>query len=54
MHLYNWRGCNKKGQVFTGKYWAENQLVVAEFVRGKHGYVIDAPTCRTLVTLVVR
>ena len=41
MHLYNWRGCNKKGQVFTGKYWAENQLVVAEFVRGKHGYVID-------------
>ncbi len=40
MHLYSWRGCNKKGRIFTGKRWGENPQAVAEFVRNKHGYVL--------------
>lgn len=40
MHLYRWRGCDKKGHIFTGKYWAKSKVTVAEFVREKHGYVL--------------
>ena len=41
MHLYSWRGCDKKGRIFTGNHWGENQWNVAEFVRDKYGYVLE-------------